>query len=165
MPVASGPQSAGVMAWVQYLAMRPWSFEHRGQVRFSGFEMTWAFALGCILYLRGYGTAGGSAQGEQGAGEFTMGAKNLSDLFCAFDDAMAVLAEEYSYPGRPPSMKYSVVSTRSYYLAYLLRNADDVFLDLLRSITQMVCISCCARERLADNTHRMTGHSTTQCSS
>lgn len=135
--MASPPTSDNVEEWVRFLTSRPWNFDYKGSSRFSGFEMAWAFVLGSILYLRGYAASGGSGQGRDGVDIFTLSAHAYASLFTAFDDAMEVLTEEYSYPGQPPSLKYGVVSTRSHYLAYLLKD-NDALVQLLRLVIRMV---------------------------
>ena len=74
---------------------------------------------------------------NEGVEHFTLGPGSLSSLFATFDSAIETLAEQYEYPGYPPSMKYAVVGTRSHYLAYLLRDSD-VLVRLLKLVTQMV---------------------------
>lgn len=135
----AAPQSRETLeAWVDFLMFRPWNFEHEGQVRFSGLETAWAFALGSVLYLKGYAAAGGTGRGNDGVGNFTIGATSFTSLFLAFETAMSQLGEDYEYPGCAPSMKYSIVSSRSYYLAHLLKDAGDAVLALLRTIVKMV---------------------------
>ncbi|VDC00262.1 unnamed protein product, partial [Peniophora sp. CBMAI 1063] len=136
MAAASAPTSDNVEGWVRFLTSQPWNFNHKGSSRFSGLEMAWVFVLGSILYLRGYATSGGSGRGRDGVDIFTLSPHAYSSLFTAFDNAMEALTGEYSYPGRPPSMKYGVVSTRSHYLAYLLKD-NDALVRLLRSVIRM----------------------------
>ncbi|VDB96118.1 unnamed protein product [Peniophora sp. CBMAI 1063] len=123
---------------LRFMEKHPWTFQYGGQVRFSGFDMAWCFALGSVLYLEAHSTSLGALDDEDGAPSHNpLNASSLSSLFQDFEAALDSLTDEYSYPGCPPSTKYSVVTSRSLYLAYLLQTADSTLIELLRLTTMM----------------------------
>ncbi|VDB91413.1 unnamed protein product [Peniophora sp. CBMAI 1063] len=127
-----------MQTWLSFLQSEPWTISHGGSQLFAGSELIWTYILGWVVYLRGYSLAGGTGFGDAGAGLFTLGYAEFSGTFDAFAEAMTGYAEKYSYPGWAPSTKYAVVSSRSHYLAYLVRNEDyDVLLPLLKLVVAL----------------------------
>ncbi|KZV68683.1 hypothetical protein PENSPDRAFT_687030 [Peniophora sp. CONT] len=136
---ASPPQTEEELnVWLVFLRGSPWCFSRNGRDVFAGTELVWAFVLGWVLYLQGYTAAGGSSQGDTGVGIYSVGCAGFSKVFGAFEAALSAYGETFEYPGWPPSAKYALVSSRSHYLAYLVRNEEqDVLLPLLRLVTRM----------------------------
>ncbi|VDB84680.1 unnamed protein product [Peniophora sp. CBMAI 1063] len=127
------PTSGDVVRWISFLQGSPWRLAQGGSEVFSGMEMVWTFVLGWVLYLRGYAAAGGSSVGDQGVGNFAVGAATFARIFSDFHQALCHYAEQYQFPGWAPCVKYALVNSRTHYLAYVMRNEEqDVLLPLLR---------------------------------
>ncbi|VDB96047.1 unnamed protein product [Peniophora sp. CBMAI 1063] len=135
IPNASSLTRENLDAWRVFLMLRPWSFEHGGQVRFSGLDTAWVFVLGSVLFLQASGW-GALTESALSTSPGTADYRSLDVIFQAFEESMDDLAREYEYPGCPPSMKYGLASTRAHYLAYLVRN-EDALIYLLRCVTRM----------------------------
>jgi hypothetical protein len=106
-----------------WLMKRPWQCYLGGSQKFLGYEQAWDTLLGALVYcktlhIESFGRKN-QPSGEGSNGDENLQPGALQPIIQEMLDMIKQLTELFSWPGIPPSLCYSVATSRGAYLLSL----------------------------------------------
>jgi hypothetical protein len=101
---------------------RPWQTSQGGTRRFLGYEQAWDVVLALVLYLRTLQFQVPDQQGLHSTPRSPSGTSSqeeretLQNIIQEMLDMVLHLTQLFAWPGVPPSLRYSAVTSRGAYL-------------------------------------------------
>ncbi|KZV62305.1 hypothetical protein PENSPDRAFT_670448 [Peniophora sp. CONT] len=117
-------QTGDSHATLTFLTGTPWTYEHKGEERFSGVQMAWLILLAVIMYTE--------CEFDSESDMHTV----VTTVLRAFRDYLRHIARQCEYPGTPPSLKYGVASSRQGYL-YSIFQYEETLVELLQYVQRL----------------------------